>query len=812
MPLVRSRAIALGALAAVFTALSLAHSALAFWSLDPASPLAICSAVKAQVGPSACMDGAAGMIVVWEDHRDSLTTDSDIYAQRITSDGLVQPGWPVNGFPVCNLAGAQNSPRLISDGVGGALVTWRDQRVSTPAIYIQHVLGTGVVDPAWPANGRLVCTAANGRNVPTLVSDGAGGAVLAWNDARDSLAGSMDIYADHVLASGAVDPAWPANGLLVCNSAGFKYFYFTMISDGAGGALLTWGDHRGADWDLYASHVQSGGTLDPAVPVNGTPVSVFVSDQIYPAICSDGGQGAYLTWTDFRSGNVYATRLKHNGTIFAAWPAGGIAVCPGPASFQYLSEIVSDGATGAIVAWDDFRATGEAQVFAQHVITGATVDPAWPVNGVQVSSSSGSNNVDAMAPDGAGGTFITVQNYPDASSYFPDYLTASHLLANGTLDPAWPSIGRPFDTATGAQFYTQIVSDGAGGIDVAWEHGHPLAAYNDDIDGTRIAYNGLIAPEPTIQSVSDVRGDQGGHITVRWNASWTDTLPTLPVTDYVLWRKLTGTQAQQAIARGVKTLRVTQDAGTPIYWQYEVTVPAHAFTGYAYGLATDADSSTSGIPWEVFMIQADLASQAPFYSSGQDSGYSVDNIPPAMPNPFTATYAGGTAYLHWGPNFEPDLAGYDLYRGTSVGFVPGPGNRVVAQPDTGYTDVAGAPYFYKLSAVDIHGNQSLYAFVQPTGTADVPAERASFALPPVQPNPAPGDRLIARFSLPDDAPARLELFDVDGRLAAFKSVGSLGAGPHGVNLSAGRKLAPGLYLVRLTQHGLTRSTRVTVLE
>ncbi len=838
MPLVRSRRLALACLVASLVTPSLPRSAIAIWSLNPSSPLPVCSAIKQQQFPSACTDGASGMIVVWEDHRDSLATSSDIYAQRVTSEGNVAAGWPVNGFAVCKLAGAQTVPMLVSDDAGGAIVTWRDLRATPPAIYAQHILGTGAVDPAWPTNGLLVCSAANSRNYAAIVSDGAGGAILAWQDNRDSLSGAFDLFAHHVLASGAVDPAWPANGLLVCSTVGFKYFYNTLVADGSGGALLAWGDYRsGTSWDMYASHVLATGTVDAAVPANGTPVCTLAGDQIYPALSTDGASGAYLAWTDYRLSpgdpRIYATRIKHNGTVYLTWPANGIEVCGGPASFQYLPVIAWDGATGAIVAWDDYRSSTMGQVFAQHVLSSASVDAGWPANAVQISSTSLNNNVEVVTPDGAGGAFVTWETYPTSGSFFPDYLSAGHLLSTGVTDPTWPSDGRPFDTATGAQVLSQIVPDGAGGIDIAWQHGHPLAAFNDDIDGTRIAYNGLIAPEPTMESIADVPDDQGGRVTVRWNASWTDTLPTLPVSSYTLWRRLTGTAAQQALARGARvldsraseapanpataptreTLRVSSEAGVPIYWEFEVTVPASAFTGYAYEVATDADSSTSGIPWEDFMVTAYLKSGAPFYSSGLDSGYSVDNIPPAMPQPFTVTYATGTAFLHWGPNSEPDLAGYRLYRGWVPNFTPGPANLVVAQPDTGYTDVAGAPYFYKLSAVDIHGNQSPYAQVLATGTTGVPVARAFvFALSPVWPNPSRGDRLTVQFSLPDLAPARLELFDLGGRRVSTREVGALGAGAHAMDLSAGRTFAPGLYIVRLTQHGLARTVRVAVLE
>ena len=61
---------------------------------------------------------------------------------------------------------------------------------------------SGAVDPAWPLDGRAVRTGPLLQQTPALVSDGAGGAVITWLDARG---GTGDIYAQHVLASGAVE-------------------------------------------------------------------------------------------------------------------------------------------------------------------------------------------------------------------------------------------------------------------------------------------------------------------------------------------------------------------------------------------------------------------------------------------------------------------------------------------------------------------------------------------------------------------------------------------------------------------------------
>jgi len=54
--------------------------------------------------------------------------------------------------------------------------------------------------------------------------------------------------------------------------------------------------------------------------------------------------------------------------------------------------------------------------------------------------------------------------------------------------------------------------------------------------------------------------------------------------------------------------------------------------------------------------------------------------------------------------------------------------------------------------------------------------------------------------------------DVNGRSAALREVGGLGAGRHTVDMAAGRAVPPGLYLVRLSRAGEVRTARAVVLK
>jgi hypothetical protein len=78
-----------------------------------------------------------------------------------------------------------------------------------------------------------------------------------------------------------------------------------MLSDDAGGAIIAWTDHRGPGFDIWAVRLKPWGTFAPGWS-NGVPVSLAASDQVTPRIGSDGAGGAILAWSDYRSNTSFA--------------------------------------------------------------------------------------------------------------------------------------------------------------------------------------------------------------------------------------------------------------------------------------------------------------------------------------------------------------------------------------------------------------------------------------------------------------------------------------------------------------------------
>jgi len=383
-------------------------------------------------------------------------------------------------------------------------------------------------------------------------------------------------------------------------------------------------------------------------------------------------------------------------------------------------------------------------------------------------------------------------------------------------------------TAAGDQQVPTIASDGAGGAIVTWYDYRGGTNYH--IYAQRVERFGQLGnPEPIITSAADVPNDQGGKVKVVWTPSYLDADPTYGIASYWVWRSVPPNVAEAALAQGgelvsdlgqsprpgVRTFRVQRFGTQSFSWEYVASQVARGFPSYSLVVATTSDSVAGSNPLTGFLVEANAATSGAFWNSAPDSGYSVDNLPPVRPAPFSGNYAAGVTHLHWGENREPDLAGYRLYRGNSAGFVPGPGNLVVAKPDTGYADGGPAGSYYKLSAVDIHGNESGFSLLTPGSIAavggGVPRE---LALALTSSNPGRGGASL-RYSLPQAGAVRLVVYDLAGREARVLASGRLEAGDYSVRWDGrnetGQPVRGGMYLVRLEAEGRSLVRRLALL-
>jgi hypothetical protein len=321
-----------------------------------------------------------------------------------------------------------------------------------------------------------------------------------------------------------------------------------------------------------------------------------------------------------------------------------------------------------------------------------------------------------------------------------------------------------------------VAVDAVGRVHVAWSDmrsGRPEVYYRSG-DGTNWDPEFAVSPLDESNSVTPEVGVDGAG---RVHVVWTDTRDGNPEIYHRIWdgawlpaERVTDAAGNSSTPRIVCTgdyiyLAWTDDRdGNPeIYWRKGTVCPNGECQSLPTpALASLADSRVEGD--RVFLR---------WYVSGSEFGS-------------TAVYRHGpdTDWMRLGER-SPDGAGY------------------LAFEDDGLT--AGRRYGYRLGLRTAQGE-----VIAGETWVDLPA--LDFALQGARPNPAEGGVLSVHFTLPSAAPASLALYDVSGRQVQKLDVGALGAGQHTLDLGQGQHLAPGLYLVRLTQGANTRTTRVAVFR
>ncbi len=321
---------------------------------------------------------------------------------------------------------------------------------------------------------------------------------------------------------------------------------------------------------------------------------------------------------------------------------------------------------------------------------------------------------------------------------------------------------------------------------------------------------------PRISSIADIPADQGGRVRVTWDKSFCDALGSFnQITSYGLWRQVppggvATSPAPMSLAKATNfTLASTYD--------FIATIPAVRFDSYAYVASTLTDSTLSGRHRYTYIVSAHTADPTVFYISDPDSGYSVDNLPPSTPqNPSVLSLSGARIRVQWDRNrVDPDVDFYSLYRSVTSGFPVNQATRLATTADTTKTDsttLNGQQYYYRVTTVDFHGNESA-----PTAELTTTAVRvdrvtsfpAEFSLEQNYPNPFNPSTEI-KFSVASTGRAMVSVYNLLGEQVASLYDGNAEAGQYYSVMFDGSKLASGAYLYRL-QSGSFVETRKLML-
>jgi len=144
----------------------------AAWSNDPRINTPISTAVGEQNFQQTTTDGNGGAIIVWQDSRAGTWLSYGIYAQRVDANGNVL--WTQDGVAIHTGEYQHYGPQIVSDGAGGAIIAWHDKRNNGDLgdLYVQRIDATGA--PQWSAGGVRINLRIGAAQDVQWVSDGSG--------------------------------------------------------------------------------------------------------------------------------------------------------------------------------------------------------------------------------------------------------------------------------------------------------------------------------------------------------------------------------------------------------------------------------------------------------------------------------------------------------------------------------------------------------------------------------------------------------------------------------------------------------------
>ncbi len=734
-------------------------------------------------------DGAGGMYLTVYD-------SGTVRLYRLAADGNPDPAFPAGGV-VLNTAASSRGVNwnLVSDGADGVWIVFGANNTGATEVYSQYVDRDGLLYFG-PQGQQLTTTGqADSGVIVRAVSDGNHGFYCVWtaNNRRELRAQRFDRAGD---AQGT-DPS----GQLVATMIEVKDFAIAL------GSYLYVGyiNHWLASADLiYVQRLDATASLPNLTPVNGYPVCTYGSfnRRMLDLTTESLGGDVVLAWEDLRPGidgnsyQPYVQRVTGAGT--AQWTTDGVAQMG--VGLGTGLQVCGDGSGGVYLARSskslDFT---DNDVYVQRLDSNGAAAPGWPAVGWNLTATrpDGQNgyslpNLGYLGADGSGGALVAWED-------LDQQIRVQHVTGGAALATGWPVNGAAATASAGYGRSTCCaIPDGVGGLLLAWYEsvGSWTPHYQRMLP---VALSGAYLPASL--AATDLPDDEGGAIRLEVGAAPAETNGgLLPVTGYDVWRLSTARTATKSLPAGT--------------WE---SLGFHAATGqasYRFVVPTRYDATALDPAIETYMLTTHTTDPRYFAPSGTVDGASVDNRAPLMPQGLNEGPVAGGLHLQWNANTEPDLAGYEIHRGSTDGFVPSPATLVATIGTNGYTDGGYAPGDrYKVAAFDRHGNVSAFAALAPvSGVGDDPT-RVAFAAP--RPNPFTGRTTVA-LALPRAMTVSVRVYDVAGRLVRTIVDGELPAGERNLAWDGsddrGAPLARGIYLVRVVTPDGVQTRKVMLVR
>jgi hypothetical protein len=381
----------------------------------------VCIADGNQQYPLAVGTTDSCVIVFWYDDRTNYTNSTDLYAQKLDSEG--NPLWEINGVPVSQYndptPGALSEISIVPDDNGGAYISWTRSYYGYGQLRAQRINTDGNI--MWDSTGAILTDGAVDTRSPRMVKNPMGVSVVYRHTT-----GSYSIYYQIVDSTGNLK--FPAPGKIVAVD-GPQTGTSVTLGDIANGesVVIAWAANGGG---LFAQAMDMLGNKlwgDDHVTINNVPGG----HTDFRIVRSRNTSDYYLIWKDGRRINIaydiYAQKLNNLGQ--PQWTPNGIKVSGTPYTFTNTS--VSTNDNGIYVCWSETNNPQGHGIYAQRINPDSTF--AWQNNSVRLTDKFVNAGIVTLNPDINNGGAIVIFSYAGPPSGTGDNLYAKYIGANGVL-------------------------------------------------------------------------------------------------------------------------------------------------------------------------------------------------------------------------------------------------------------------------------------------------------------------------------------------------------------------------------------------
>jgi hypothetical protein len=442
----------------VFAAVLLQTAALAQWSSSSATNTAIADVAGDQAVSLIAASGDGSTWMAWFDQRGGTYA---VYAQRLDAQGnetFAHGGILVSGNPQSTSLQGWD---MISDGAGGCVIAFTDTRNGPDLdVYAYRLDVAG--NQLWGANGVTISSNTTSESNPVLALTTDGYFMCAWNDSPSPGPGFVRIQR----LDGAGTPQYPANGITITGGGTERPNFAQIAASDSGSYIVSYTREFSATSGIRHLRAQKFDGAGNPLWNAGVPVSVYDQNSLPIAhqhlLRSDGAGGAVFAWHRSVGTSFEVMNQRVNSAGVEVFVHNGVSVCL-DTTIELNPALCIEPVSGDAIVFFNKENTGQTMwgISAQRISTAGTL--MW-----------GNNAIDLIPIDSVQKLILKGVPYADGAACcsFRSTGSVTHDLicfrVDGSGNSVWGAAPVVASSAVSGKLRNALATDASGVLRMVW--------------------------------------------------------------------------------------------------------------------------------------------------------------------------------------------------------------------------------------------------------------------------------------------------------------------------------------------------------